>query len=95
MKTSYVLPPPVGAASLAFYRGDAVQELRDDLFVAARKGGYLLRVRFDRDDSTRAITTEKLLEGRLGEVRAVAAAPDGALYVASATAVWRLQPVRP
>jgi glucose/arabinose dehydrogenase len=93
MKTSYVLPPPVGAASLAFYRGDAVQELRDDLFVAARKGGYLLRVRFDRDDPTRAITTEKLLEGRLGEVRAVAAAPDGALYVASATAVWRLQPL--
>jgi glucose/arabinose dehydrogenase len=95
MKTSYVLPPPVGASSLAFYRGEDAPELRDDLFVAARKGGYVLRVRFDRNDPARAMTTEKLLEGRLGEVRAVAAAPDGALYVATPTSLWRLQPVRP
>jgi glucose/arabinose dehydrogenase len=91
MKTSSVLPPPVGATSHAFYRSDDVPELRNDLFVAARKGGYLLRVRFDENDSSRAMTTEKLLEGRLGEVRAVVAAPDGGLYVMSATDVWRLR----
>jgi hypothetical protein len=39
------------------------------------------------------MTSEKLLEGRLGELRAVIASPDG-LYVANYGAVWRLFPVR-
>ena len=91
--SSYVLPPPVGATSLAFYRGEEARALRNDLFIAARKGGYLLRVSFDERDPLRAIATEKLLEGRLGEVRAVVATADGALFVANGTAVWRLKPV--
>ena len=92
-RTSYLLPPPVGASSLAFYRGD-IPSLRDDLFIAARTGGYLLRVRFDETDRMRVETTEKLLQGRLGEVRAVASLPDGALLVGTETAVWQLTPIR-
>jgi glucose/arabinose dehydrogenase len=40
------------------------------------------------------MTSEKLLEGMLGELRAVAVSPDGALYVATPSAVWRLTPRR-
>jgi glucose/arabinose dehydrogenase len=93
-RSAYVLPPPVGATSLAFYKGEHVRELRNDLFIAARKGNYLLRVRFDETDSSRVLSTEKLLEGRLGELRAVAASTDGSLFVATDSAVWRLVPAR-
>jgi glucose/arabinose dehydrogenase len=89
-RASYVLPGTVGAASLAFYRGDGIREFRSDLFIAAREAGYLLRVRFDEQDRTRAVTTEKLLEGKIGSARAIQIAPDGSLYCASSTAVWRL-----
>jgi glucose/arabinose dehydrogenase len=93
-RSAYVLPPPVGAVSLAFYRGEQPRELHDDLFIAARKGNYLLRVRFDATDSSRVVATEKLLEGRLGEPRAVAASADGALFIATDSTVWRLMPAR-
>jgi glucose/arabinose dehydrogenase len=92
LRATYVLPGIVGASSLAFHRGETVPEFRGDLFVAAREGGYLLRVKFEDADRTRAMTSEKLLEGRVGEVRAVLVSPDGALYVANDSAVWRLAP---
>ncbi|HJR61815.1 MAG TPA: PQQ-dependent sugar dehydrogenase [Vicinamibacterales bacterium] len=92
-RASYVLPGTVGASSLAFHRGEAVAPFRGDLFIAARDGGYLLRVRFDEHERTRAVTTEKLLEGRLAGVRAVLTGPDDALYVATESAVWRLAPI--
>lgn len=90
--TSYVLPGTVGASSLAFHQGAGVPQLRGNLFIAARDGGYVLRVSFDRQDRTRAVTTEKIFEGRLPGVRAVLAGPEDALYVATASAVWRLTP---
>jgi glucose/arabinose dehydrogenase len=73
--------------------GDVIPQFGGNLFVAAREGSYLLRVRFEEGNGARATTSEKLLEGRLGELRAVVASPDG-LYVATPGAVWRLSPVR-
>jgi glucose/arabinose dehydrogenase len=93
LHASYVLPGDVGASSLAFHDGSGALPFAGNLFVAAREGAYLLRVRFDEADRARAMTSEKLLEGRLGELRAVAAAPDGALYVATPATVWRLSPL--
>jgi glucose/arabinose dehydrogenase len=89
-RASYVLPQPLGARGLACYRGDAVRQFAGDLFIAASDAAYLLRVRFDPLDPLRAVSSERLLEGRIGEVRSVAVSADGALYVASASAVWRL-----
>jgi glucose/arabinose dehydrogenase len=89
-RASYVLPQPLGARGLAFYRGEEIRQFAGDLFIAARDAAYLLRVRFDPSDPLRAMSSERLLEGRIGEVRAVAVA-GGALYVASATGVWRLE----
>lgn len=93
LRSSHVLPGPVGATSLSMAAGDAIPQFGGDLFVAAREGGYLLRVRFEEGNGARPMTSEKLLEGRLGELRAVVASPEG-LYVANYGAVWRLFPVR-
>ena len=86
---TYVLPQPLGAGGLAFYRGNAVRPFSGNLFLAAREGGYLLRIRFDEQDTLRAVSSEKLLEGRIGQPRAVVTTPDGSLYVATDSAVWR------
>lgn len=89
-RASYVLPQPLGAGSLAFYRGEVIRAFKGNMFVAAREGGFLLRIRFDEKDPLRAVSSEQLLAGRIGQVRAVVAAPDGSLYVASESAVWHL-----
>ena len=88
-RATYALPPPVGASSLAFYRGRAIRAFAGNMFLAAREGGYLLRIRFDEAEPLRAVSSEKLLEGRIGQVRSVVSLPDGSLYVASESAVWR------
>ena len=93
MRASYALPGGVGVASLAFHDGAVVPSFAGNLFVAAR-AGYLLRVRFDESDAAKAMTSEKLLEGKVGELRAVAVAPDGAIYVATPQSVWRLKVAR-
>lgn len=93
-RASHALPRPLGARSLAFYRGEPIPEFRGDMFIAASEAGYLLRVRFDPSDPLRAISSERLLDGRIGPVRAVAVAADGSLYVAGQSVIWRLTPPR-
>lgn len=90
-RVSYTLPHPLGARSLAFHHGETIREFRGDLFVAAGEAGYLLRVRFDPSGGLRAVSSEKLLESRLGPLHAVAVSPDGSIYIASDSAVWRLR----
>ena len=94
LRASYVLPGRPGAASLAFHDGANAEPLAGDLFVAAREGGYLLRVRFEDGSAGSVSTSEKLLEGRLGELRAVAVDRDGGVLVATASAVWKLMVLR-
>ena len=89
-RASHALPQPLGARSLAFYRGDDIREFRGDMFIAGSEAGYVLRVRFDPSNPLRALASERLLDGRIGPVRAVVASPDGALLVAGESAIWRL-----
>ncbi|MBA2303120.1 MAG: PQQ-dependent sugar dehydrogenase [Acidobacteria bacterium] len=91
-RATYVLPGEPWTTSLAFSRGDAVPQFHGNLFVAARGAGSLLRVQFHQNDRTRAVTTEKLLEGRMEGLRAVQVSEDGAIYCATGSAVWRLTP---
>jgi len=93
-RASYPLPQPFGARALAFHRGEGTPELRGNLFIAAKDPAYLLRIRFDPADPHRIATTERLLEGRIGPIRAVAIASDGSLHIASDSALWRLSLVR-
>jgi glucose/arabinose dehydrogenase len=86
------IPVGVGAAGVAFYRGTLVPALARDLFVASEQGHCLLRLRFDPRDPTRLVSGERLLEDIGVPIRAVAAAADGLVYVATDRAVLRLGP---
>jgi glucose/arabinose dehydrogenase len=84
------LPPPTTAAGLTFYSGAVIPQFEGNLFVASDDGEDLLRLRFDQADPTRVISTERLLRNQIGAMRAIAEAPDGALYIATDTGLWRV-----
>jgi glucose/arabinose dehydrogenase len=88
---SYALARDTDPADAVVYRGEMFPSFRGNLFVAADGGGHLLRVRFDPRAPARVIATERLLEG-FGAIRAVAVAPDGAIYVASPRSLARVSP---
>jgi glucose/arabinose dehydrogenase len=84
VRGTYALRPGSVPASVAFYRGALFPALAGSLLVASDEGRHLLRIAGDR--------VEALLEDRVGGIRAVAIAPDGAIYFANATAIGRLVP---
>ena len=86
------MPAGVGAAGMAFYRGTLIPALARDLFVASERAHSLVRLRFDTRDPTRLVSGERLLEDIGVPIRAVAAAADGLVYVATDRAVLRLGP---
>jgi glucose/arabinose dehydrogenase len=91
-RTRIALPGGTGAAALAFYRGTRLPTLTGDLLVAAEEGRHLLRLRFDKRDPVRLVSSERLLQDVAGPIRAVAVAPDGVVYVATERAMLRLGP---
>jgi glucose/arabinose dehydrogenase len=91
-RTRMLLPVGTGVAGMAFYRGTLVPAFAGDLFVAADEGRCLLRLRFDRRDPTRLVSSERLLEDGGNRIRAVSVAADGLVYVATDRAVLRLGP---
>lgn len=91
-RTSYALPPGTGATSAAFYRGDLMPMFKGDLFIAAEMGRQLIRLRFDPDNASKIVSVERLLTDQIGGVRVVSEAPDGSLYVASDSVLYRLAP---
>jgi glucose/arabinose dehydrogenase len=94
VRATQVLPPPTGASAVVFYRGALIPAFRDNLLVATDEGRHILRIRFDPKDPTRIATTERLLEDRLGGVRAVVVAPDGTIYFCTANALAKLVPAQ-
>ena len=91
-RTSYALPAGTGASSATFYRGELMPFFKDNLFVAAGAGRELIRLRFDPENTSRIISVERLLKDQIGSVRVVAEGKDGALYVATESALYRLAP---
>jgi glucose/arabinose dehydrogenase len=91
-RTSYALPSGTGAASAAFYRGDLMPIFKGNLFIAAESGRQLIRLRFDPADASKIVSVERLLADQIGGVRVVSAAPDGSLYVATESLLYRLAP---
>jgi glucose/arabinose dehydrogenase len=87
------LPRGLDPSAMAFYRGP-VAAFRDNLLMASAAGQQLLRARFDPRDASVIASTERLLDHRIGAIRAVASAPDGAIYIATDHAIGRLVPVR-
>lgn len=91
-RTGYTLPEGTGASAATFYRGALVPAFRGNLFIAAEAGRQLMRLQFDPADATRVTKVETLLKDEIGPVRVVAEGNDGALYIASDTALYRLAP---
>jgi glucose/arabinose dehydrogenase len=87
VRAAYRLPPPTSAAAMTFYSGNAVPQFDGNLFVASDTGEDLLRLRFDGSSVT---STERLLRNQIGPMRAIAESPDGALYIATDSGLWRL-----
>lgn len=63
-----------------------------NLFIAAATGRQLIRLQFDPDNPARITSVDRMLTDEIGTVRVVAEGPDGALYLASDTALYRLRP---
>ena len=91
-RTAYALPPGTGAASAAFYRGDLMGMFKGNLFVAAEMGRQLIRLRFDPANGSKVVSVERMLQDQIGAVRVVAQGPDGALYIATESVLYRLAP---
>ena len=91
-RTSYALPAGTGAASAAFYRGTLMPIFKDNLFIAAEMDRQLIRLRFDPENGSRIVSVERLLQDQIGAVRVVAETPDGALFIATESVLYRLAP---
>jgi glucose/arabinose dehydrogenase len=90
VRAAYRLPPPTTTAGMTFYSGSVIPQFVGNLVVASDRGEDLLRLRFDPADPTRVLSTERLLRNQLGAMRAITESPDGALYIATDTSLWRL-----
>ena len=91
-RTSYALPAGTGPTSAAFYGGDRLPIFKGDLFIAAEMGRQLIRLRFDPENATKVVSVERMLQDQIGAVRVVAEGPDGALYIATESVLYRLVP---
>jgi glucose/arabinose dehydrogenase len=91
-RTSYALPQGTGAASAIFYRGNLMPIFQNNLFIAAAASRELIRLRFDPANASRIVSVERLLKNQLGAVRVVAEGRDGAVYIASESALYKLAP---
>lgn len=91
-RTSYALPAGTGAASAAFYRGDVMPMFKGNLFVAAELGRQLIRLRFDPANASKILSVERMLVDQIGALRVVGEGPDGALYIATESVLYRLAP---
>jgi glucose/arabinose dehydrogenase len=82
----------IGATSVAFYDADLLPAFQGDLLIAARASGQLLRLRFDRRDPSKVLSTERLLSDA-ASLTLVAVGTDGAVYIGTDRTLLRLAPM--
>jgi glucose/arabinose dehydrogenase len=86
--------PSIAPSGMAFYTGDKFPRWKNNIFVGALAGQLLARLEFD---GTRFVKEERLLEDRIGRIRAVRTGPDGFIYLATDDSdgrIVRLEPAR-
>jgi glucose/arabinose dehydrogenase len=84
--------PSIAPSGMAFYAGERFPRWKNDLFVGALRGAMLVRLRLAGE---KVVREERMLQGALGRIRDVRAAPDGYLYLLtdeSNGALVRLEP---
>ena len=72
--------PAIAPSGASFFRGRAIPQFENNLFVATLRGVHLLRLRLDPSAPGRIVAQERLLDQRYGRIRDVIAGPDGFLY---------------
>jgi glucose/arabinose dehydrogenase len=70
--------PSIAPSGMAFYTGERFARWKGDLFVGALRDRMLVRLKLDGE---KVVREERLLQGVLGRIRDVRAAPDGYLYL--------------
>ena len=88
----YALPESMGVASMAFYQSPAIPAFGGDLLIAAAEGRYILRLQFGRGGTSRIVASERLLENRVGALRALGINRRGEIYFCAGNALGRLLP---
>jgi glucose/arabinose dehydrogenase len=86
--------PSIAPSGMAFYEGDAFPKWRGNLFVGALRDPMLVRLELDGE---RVVKEERMLQGKVGRVRAVSTGPDGFLYLLTDSpdgALLRIEPAR-
>jgi glucose/arabinose dehydrogenase len=86
---AYALPADAAPSALVFGGVDGVPAMANSLIVASEGGAHLLRLRFD-PQTARPAGTERLLQDVVDGVRAIAIAPDGAIYFATSNSLGRI-----
>lgn len=88
----YALPAGDVPSAALFYSGAAFTAWTGDLLLGLSVSGQLLRLSLDPTDATRVRTTEVVLDGTAGAIRALSIGADGSLYVAGDRTLLRLTP---
>lgn len=91
MRAPYALDGESDPSDVVVYGGEMLPAFRGDVLVAANR--HILRVRIDPRLPQRIVASEKLLEGLVDSVGALAVRADGVIYFATAGTIARL--VRP
>jgi aldose sugar dehydrogenase len=70
--------PSIAPSGMAFYTGERFPRWKGSLFVGALRDRMLVRLTLDGE---KVVGEERLLQGAIGRIRDVRAAPDGYLYL--------------
>jgi glucose/arabinose dehydrogenase len=90
VRAAFSLPAGTAPSAVAVYPDNGIAALSGNLLIASDEGRHLLRIRIGQGQPSRIAATERLLQDRIGGVRTVAVGPDGAIYVGTSRAVWKL-----
>jgi glucose/arabinose dehydrogenase len=90
IQRSYLLPSPSDTTAMVFYHGVILPSFGGDLLIATDRGHYILRVRLDGNVPPNIVATERLLQDRVGPVRALGIGQHGEIYFATNDAIERL-----
>lgn len=72
--------PAVAPAGGMFYNGGLFADWQGDYFFGALRGQGIYHIKFDKDDPTKIISSQKLEGINAGRIREVAESPDGTIY---------------
>lgn len=87
-----VYTPAVAPADCMFYRSGAIEQFRNNLFIACLRGNAVIRVVVDENDPGKVVSAEKINDIKYGRIREIAEGPDGSIYFSTSNRDGRGRP---